>query len=88
MLDLKKISLGKRVRIFPGIRLEAHGENALILIEDNVGIGQNAHITAMGKLVIREESVILGNTFITDIEHCYSEPGVPVLEQPMVCRRT
>jgi acetyltransferase-like isoleucine patch superfamily enzyme len=84
----KRISLGKRVRIFPGIRIETHGDNAAISIKNNVAIGQNVHITAMGKLLIDEGSTILGNVFITDIEHSYTEIGKPVFDQTMLYRKT
>jgi acetyltransferase-like isoleucine patch superfamily enzyme len=84
----KKISIGKRVRIFPGLRIETHGDNAAIGIKNNVAIGQNVHITAMGKLIIDEGSTILGNVFITDIDHAYTEIGKPIFDQQMLYRKT
>ena len=43
----KKIEIGKGVRIFPGIRMEAIG-NGKITIGDNTAIEQNVHITSGG----------------------------------------
>jgi acetyltransferase-like isoleucine patch superfamily enzyme len=85
---LKKISIGKRVRIFPGIRIEVHGNEGEIIIKNNVAIGQNVHITAMGRLTINEGTTILGNVFVTDIEHSYREIGKPVFDQKMIYHKT
>ena len=63
-----KIRIGKRVRIFPGLRIEALGENSEIVIEEETGIGQNVHITSSGKLIIKSKSTILANVFITNID--------------------
>jgi acetyltransferase-like isoleucine patch superfamily enzyme len=84
----KKISIGKRVRIFPGLRLETLGDEGEIIIKNNVAIGQNVHITAMGKLIINEGSTILGNVFITDIDHAYTEIGKPVFDQKVIYHKT
>lgn len=43
----KRISIGKRNRIFPGIRMEAIGTGE-ISIGDNCAIEQNTHITSGG----------------------------------------
>lgn len=43
----KRISVGSRTRIFPGIRMEAIGTGE-IQIGNNVAIEQNVHITSGG----------------------------------------
>lgn len=43
----KNIYIGKHVRIFPGVRMEAI-ENGIIEIGDNTAIEQNVHITSRG----------------------------------------
>lgn len=43
----KRISIGNRSRVFPGIRLEAIGDGNII-IGDNCAIEQNVHITSGG----------------------------------------
>lgn len=83
----KKISIGKKVRIFPGIRLEAHMDGE-IAIEDNVAIGQNVHITSAGNLIIKKNTTILGSVFITNIDHDYQELGKHILEQKYIIRET
>lgn len=85
---MKKISVGKRVRIFPNVRLEVHGTDSNLIIEDNVGIGQNVHITTGSNLVIGRSSIILANVFITDIDHSYDTIGVPILEQDNIIKKT
>jgi acetyltransferase-like isoleucine patch superfamily enzyme len=72
MMGIKNIFIGKRVRIFPNSRLETHN-NGIIIIENNVAIAQNVHITSASKLVIGQNTTILANTFITNIDHDYSE---------------
>lgn len=85
---IKKIFLGKRVRIFPNVRLEVHGQNSKLIIKDNVGIGQNVHITTGSTLIIGESSTILANVFITDIDHGYEEIGIPILNQRNLIKKT
>lgn len=88
IIGFKKISIGKRTRIFPNVRLEVHGENASLTIENNVGISQNVHITTAGQLVIGKDTTILANTYITDIDHIYENIGIPVLDQGMSVKKT
>ena len=85
---ISRIFIGKRVRIQPNIRMEAHGKNSKLTIEDNVSIGQNVHITTGSELVIKKSSTILANTFITDIDHDYQEIGVHIMEQKMFIKYT
>lgn len=78
---LAHISIGRRVRIFPGIRIEAIQDGA-IKIEDNVYIGQNCHITSQGsELVIGTGTDVMANVCITNIDHRYQDIDAPVLEQ-------
>lgn len=88
ILGMNKISIGKRVRIYPNVRLEVHGKNSALTIEDNVGISQNVHITAGGTLVIKKSATILANTYVTDIDHEYEDINLPVLQQKMTIRKT
>lgn len=83
-----KIFIGKFVRIYPNVRLEVHNSNARLIIEDNVGIAQNVHITSGGDLVIGKSSTILANVFITNIDHDYTEINKPILDQEMVVKKT
>ncbi len=84
----RRISIGKRVRIFPHVRLEVHGKQASLEIQDNVAIGQNVHITAGNNLIIGKSSTILANVFITDIDHNYTEIGKHILDQEMIIKKT
>lgn len=78
-----RISLGKKVRIFPGARLEC-GPNGTITIRDNVSIGPNLNITAYNSVVIAEGVTISANVFITDMDHDFSNPHLSVMEQPNI----
>lgn len=85
---ISKIYINKRVRIFPHVRLEVHGDNSKIEIQENVAIGQNVHITSASKLIIGKNTTILANTFITNIDHEYEEIGKHILDQPMSIKET
>ncbi|MEN8412018.1 DapH/DapD/GlmU-related protein [Acinetobacter bereziniae] len=84
----KRIFIGKKVRIFPNVRLEVHGAGSKITIGDNVGIAQNVHITSGSNLTIGKNSTILANVFITNIDHDYTELNVPILEQRNIIKET
>ena len=82
------ISIGSKVRIFPGIRLECHHEG-LITIQDDVSIAQNVHITSgFENLSIGSGTVILANSCITNIIHSIDELSVPPADRPMTYRKT
>jgi acetyltransferase-like isoleucine patch superfamily enzyme len=84
----KGIVVGRRVRIFPGVRMETY-KKGIIKIEDNVAIQQNVHITcSTNDLIIGSNSTILGNVFITNIDHDYQEIGVHILEQRHILKQT
>ena len=84
----KGISIGNRVRIYPGARMETHdlGE---IIIGDDCSIAQNFHVTSgKNKLVIGNKTTILGNVFITNIDHEYQNVDVHIMDQPMLYKET
>ena len=85
---INKLVIGKRVRIFPNVRIEVYGKDSSLIIEDNVSIGQNVHITSASDLFIGTNSTILANTFITNIDHEYEQIGRHILDQPMKISET
>jgi len=87
LLGMRRMALGRRVRVFPGLRAECHGEGELI-VEDDVAIGQCVHITCGARLVIGQGTVIAGFVSITDIDHEYQQVGVPVMSQGHTTRVT
>jgi acetyltransferase-like isoleucine patch superfamily enzyme len=85
----RNVKIGNKVRIYPGVRIEAHGENGRIFINDNVSIGQNFHITSSdSELVVGKDTTILGNVFITNIDHDYKQIGTHILEQDFLTKET
>lgn len=86
-LGLNRVTVQKRVRILPGLRIETH-HNGTIEFQENISIGQNFHITSAGNLVIGRDTTILGNTFVTNIDHDYQEIGKHILEQKMIVKET
>ena len=84
---LNGVTIKKRVRIMPGLRIETH-KNGSICFENNVSIGQNFHITSAGNLIIGSDTTISGNVFITNIDHDYQEIGKHILDQQMIVKET
>ena len=88
ILGTQNISLGKKVRIYPSVRLEVYN-NSNLIIEDNVGIAQNVQITCSDiDLVISKGTVILANSYITNIDHLYEDVNKPILEQDISVKKT
>ncbi|MEH7437937.1 acyltransferase [Neobacillus drentensis] len=85
---VRNVEIGNRVRIQPGLRLETIGNEGSIIIEENTSIGQNFHITSKGKLTIGKNTTILGNVFITNIDHDYQEIDKHILEQKYIVNDT
>ncbi len=84
----RRISIGSRVRIFPGIRLEAIGQGSIV-IEDDVAIEQNVHITSENdELRICKGTVILGCAFISNIDHEYRDVKSSIIKQAHLFKRT
>ncbi|MFE8148799.1 acyltransferase [Brenneria goodwinii] len=87
LMNVRRMYFGQRVRIFPGMRGECHGDGRLF-INNNVSIGQNFHIICSSDLHIGEGSLLSGNVFITDTDHSYTDVSHPVFEQPNVISKT
>lgn len=84
----RNIFVEDRVRIYPGIRMEAIGDGR-IRISEGTSIGQNVHITAEeNELVIGKNVTILGNTFVTNIDHDYRKIGTHILRQKRIIKKT
>lgn len=84
----RNIKIGKNVRIFPGIRMEAI-DDGKIVIGDNTAIEQNVHITSKGSnLVISDDVTIAANAFISNIDHEYRDISKSVLEQDLLTKET
>lgn len=88
LLGTGRISIGNRVRIYPGARMETH-DSGEIIIEDECSIAQNFHVTSgKNKLIIGEKTTISGNVFITNIDHEYRNIDEHIMNQPMIYKET
>lgn len=84
----KGVTIGNKVRIFPGLRIETH-HGGTIVFEDNISIGQNFHVISSGELLtIGGDTTISGNVFITNMDHDYTEIGVHILRQKYITKTT
>lgn len=88
ILGGRNISIGSRVRIFPGLRIEAH-DSGKIIIEDNISFGQNCHIICSSEFLnICSHTTLSANVFITNIDHNYQEIGKHILDQKYLVKTT
>ena len=88
LVGTRRITIGNRVRIYPGCRMETH-DNGKIVIENDCSIAQNFHITSgKGTLIIGEGTTISGNVFVTNIDHEYRDINKHIMEQPIMCKET
>jgi len=81
MLGLRNVKIGKRVRIWPGLRLEVFN-GATLTIEDNVVLGANCHITIAADLTIGMGSNFTGCNVITNITHALRDMHLPSIDRP------
>ena len=86
--NFKRIFIGKRVRIFPGARMQVVGNDASITFEENISIGQNFHITSASNLVIGKNTTFAENIMVTNIDHDYQEINKHILEQKYIIEET
>lgn len=85
------VYIGNNVSILNSLRIETYRIDSdsmqpVILIGDNTNIEQNVHITGGARVHIGAECSILFGSVITDINHTYTDPYVPVSKQEMKCK--
>jgi acetyltransferase-like isoleucine patch superfamily enzyme len=90
LLTANCISIGNRVHIYKNSRIEGISKylsatfKPSIIIEDNVGIEQNIHLTCAESVIIKKNTSIANNVTITDIHHSYDNIDIPIEQQPIV----
>lgn len=87
ILGSGRMSFGKKVRIFPGLRAECFS-GGLLEVGDDVSIGQNFHVICSSELLIGSGCLISSGVFVTDTDHQYEDVSIPVGHQPTVVRNT
>lgn len=87
IIGSKNICLGNKVRIYPGARIELHGEGNL-QIHDNCSIGHGLHLVASDTLTIGANTTISSNVLITDTDHEYQQLDVHILKQKHLIKQT
>lgn len=83
LVGARNLRIGKRVRIWPGARLELW-ENSTLTIEDEVVLGLGSHITIGGDMTIGARSNFTGANVITNITHSLREMDKHPLDRPWV----
>ncbi len=73
----KNISIGQRVQIRKGARLESVGEpsnSPKLVIGDDTAIQFYFHCGAAESIIIGKKVLIAGRVYITDHDHCFDDP--------------
>jgi acetyltransferase-like isoleucine patch superfamily enzyme len=86
--NFNRIFINKRVRIFPGARIEVLNKTSSIVFEENISIGQNFHIISGGELIIGKNTTFAENVMVSNIDHEYQEIDVHILKQPLIIKET
>jgi acetyltransferase-like isoleucine patch superfamily enzyme len=82
-----QLTIKRNVRIFPGARIEVHGDGKII-INENVSIGQSLHLVSQQYVEIGADTLISSNVLITDLAHDYTDVNKPIIEQKHLVRET
>jgi acetyltransferase-like isoleucine patch superfamily enzyme len=86
-LDINKnLHIGNFTFIQSGswIYCEDNVENpARITIGSRCVLGYRNHITAVGRLTIGDDVLTANNVFISDSDHSFSNPEIPIIYQPI-----
>lgn len=83
--NARNVSLGKRVRIMSGYRIECYN-GGTVNIGDDVSIGQNLHMISGGKLTVGNHVTFSGNVFISNLNHSYEKLDVSALRQENIIK--
>jgi len=86
--NFQRIFIHKKVRIFPGARMEVINPSASIHIKSDVSIGQNFHIISGSELIIGQNTTISANVFITNVDHEFRQIEKHILNQPLLIKET
>lgn len=78
----RNINFGRRVRIFPGARIESI-KGGKIEFKENVSVGQNLHIVAAKRISIGKDCLFAENIFLSDADHSFDVSGSPYQSQPL-----
>jgi len=88
-ISFNVLEIGSFVQIRNNSRIEAVLEyntesyNPRIIIQSNVSIEQNLHLTCASLIEIKENTSISANVTITDINHLYMDINVPIEKNPI-----
>lgn len=83
------IQLGKGFTSGPGLRIDAEGESAAVIIGENVQVNNYVHIGAVNRIVIGNRVLIASGVFISDHNHGtysgagQSSPLIPPADRPL-----
>lgn len=92
VLNKKYLSLGDRVTIREGARIELlsewyeHKFSPQIMIGSDTSFEQNCHIISAGTIKIGENCVFSARVFITNVDHDYSRINTNILKQNLIVK--
>ena len=85
----KSLFIGNRVRIYPGLLVEAPDKESIINFVNDISVGQNLHIVSYrDRLDIGDGTTISGNVFISNVDHGNESINVSALKQNLHKHKT
>ncbi|MGL6401534.1 acyltransferase [Aeromonas hydrophila] len=83
------ISIGNRVVIRNSswlLALKSSDVEPILEIHDDVYIGRYVHIVSTNNVIIKCGVLIADKVYISDNIHQYHDTGIPIKEQPILCK--
>lgn len=82
------ISLGTSVIIRPSTRIYAGNSRSEVFFGDGTEIGESSTISASNKIILGNDVLTGPHVFISDHNHAYENPLLPVSKQGVKCNPT
>jgi carbonic anhydrase/acetyltransferase-like protein (isoleucine patch superfamily) len=82
----RNVVLGRRSFVQRGAWLYCVGQAgrpARLRLGDEVELGYNNHIAAVGEVVIEDHVLTANNVYISDNQHEFADIGTPIMHQPV-----
>ncbi len=92
LTNLQNVTLGDRVYILPGLRMETLEKteqqefSPSLVIGNDVQIHQNCHIFCADNIIIHDNVSLGAGSMVNDCTHGYAELDVPFTKQPLTTK--
>lgn len=81
------MKLKGQVSVRPSCALFCHEATSLLEIGKGSDIGNHSRISSVNKIIIEDEVLIGPHVLISDNNHKYSDPLIPIIKQGVSCKK-